>query len=345
MVVTIGINGFGRIGRLVFRVGEKDHCVNCAAINDPFLTTEHMAYLLKYDSTHGKFDGEISFGDDHLVVNGRRITVFRCRKPEKIPWGECNVNTVVESTGVFTKMEHAKKHLIGGAKRVCISAPSKDVPMFVMGVNHYKYKGEEVFSNASCTTNCLAPLVKVLDDNFGIIEGLMTTVHSATSTQKVVDGPSKKWRAGRSTWNIIPSTTGAALAVGKVLPAVNGKLTGMAFRVPTTNVSVVDLTCRLEKGASKERIDEAFIAASKGQLKGVIGFTDEELVSSDVKGNSCSSFYDSKASISLNDNFVKVVSWYDNEIGYSNRVIDLVKHAYDIATGYTKPSAIPKCRL
>jgi len=345
MVVTIGINGFGRIGRLVFRVGEKDHCVDCAAINDPFLSTEHMAYLLKYDSTHGKFDGEISFGDDYLEVNGKRITVFSCRKPEEIPWGECKVNTVVESTGVFTKKDDAAKHLVGGAERVCISAPSKDAPMFVMGVNHYNYTGEKVFSNASCTTNCLAPLVKVLDDNFGVVEGLMTTVHSATSTQKVVDAPSKKWRAGRSTWNIIPSTTGAAVAVGKVFPAVNGKLTGMAFRVPTTNVSVVDLTCRIEKGASKELINQAFMAASTGQLKGVLGYTDEKLVSSDVKGNSCSSLYDSEASISLNDNFVKIISWYDNEIGYSCRIIDLIKHAYDIATGYTKPSEIPTCRL
>jgi len=345
MVVTIGINGFGRIGRLVFRVGQKDHCVDCAAVNDPFLSTKHMAYLLKYDSTHGKFDGEISYGDDHLVVNGRKIQVFSFRDPAQIPWGKCNVNTVVESTGVFTTKEKAAKHLVGGAERVCISAPSKDAPMFVMGVNHYKYTGEKVFSNASCTTNCLAPLVKVLDDNFGVVEGLMTTVHSATSTQKVVDGPSKKWRAGRSTWNIIPSTTGAALAVGKVFPAVNGKLTGMAFRVPTTNVSVVDLTCRLRRGVSKDKVDEAFKNASNGQLKGVLGFTDEELVSSDVKGNPCSSLYDSKASISLNDNFVKVISWYDNEIGYSSRVIDLIKHAYDIATGYTKPSAIPTSRI
>jgi len=344
-MVVIGINGFGRIGRLVFRVAMKDSDVDVVAVNDPFLSTKHMAYLLKYDSTHGIFQGEISYGDDHLTVNGRRVQVFGERDPAQIPWGRFRVNTVVESTGVFTLKDKAAKHLIGGAERVCISAPSKDAPMFVMGVNHYKYAGQKVFSNASCTTNGLAPLVKVLDDNFGVVEGLMTTVHSATSTQKVVDGPSRKWRAGRSTWNIIPSTTGAAKAVGKVFPAVNGKLTGMAFRVPTTNVSVVDLTCRIRDGASKQKIDDAFKGASCGQLKGVLGYTEDELVSSDINGNNHSSTYDAKASISLNDNFVKIISWYDNEIGYSTRIIDLVKHAHSVATGRAHPSTIPSSRL
>jgi len=329
----------------VFRVAMKDSDVEVVAVNDPFLSTKHMAYLLKYDSTHGIFQGEISYGDDHLTVNGKRVQVFGERDPAQIPWGRFRVNTVVESTGVFTLEDKAAKHLIGGAERVCISAPSKDAPMFVMGVNHYQYAGQKVFSNASCTTNGLAPLVKVLDDNFGIVEGLMTTVHSATSTQKVVDGPSRKWRSGRSTYNIIPSTTGAAKAVGKVFPAVNGKLTGMAFRVPTTNVSVVDLTVRIRDGASKQQIDDAFKGASCGQLKGVLGYTEDELVSSDINGNNHSSTYDAKASISLNDNFVKIISWYDNEIGYSTRIIDLVKHAHAVATGRAHPSTIPSSRL
>jgi len=344
-MVVIGINGFGRIGRLVLRVAMKDSDVEVVAVNDPFLSTKHMAYLLKYDSTHGIFQGEIAHGDDHLTVNGRRVQVFNERDPVNIPWGRFKVNTVVECTGVFKTKEQAAKHLTGGAERVCISAPSKDAPMFVMGVNHYQYAGENVFSNASCTTNGLAPLVKVLDDNFGVVEGLMTTVHSATSTQKVVDGPSKKWRAGRSTYNIIPSTTGAAAAVGKVFPAVNGKLTGMAFRVPTTNVSVVDLTCRIRDGASKQQIDDAFKNASTGQLKGVLGYTEDELVSSDINGNTNSSIYDAKASISLNDNFVKIISWYDNEIGYSVRIIDLVKYTHAVATGRAHPSMIPSSRL
>jgi len=344
-MLLIGINGFGRIGRLVFRIAMNDPEVEVVAVNDPFLSTKHMAYLLKYDSSHGIFQGEISHGDDHLIVNGEKVQVFGERDPANIPWGRCEVNTVVESTGVFKTKAKAGKHLVGGAKRVCISAPSKDAPMFVMGVNHYKYAGEKVFSNASCTTNGLAPLAKVLDDNFGLVEGLMTTVHSATSTQKVVDGPAKKWRAGRSTWNIIPSTTGAAKAVGKVFPAVNGKLTGMAFRVPTTNVSVVDLTCRIRKGASKKQIDQAFKNASTGQMEGILGYTEDDLVSSDINGNDMSTTYDAKASISLNDNFVKIISWYDNEIGYSARIIDLIKHAQDFANGEVAQSAVPSCRL
>jgi len=344
-MVAIGINGFGRIGRLVCRIASNDSDVEVVAVNDPFLSTKHMAYLLKYDSTHGIFQGEVSHGDDHIVVNGRRVQVFGERDPANIPWGRFRVNTVVESTGVFTVKDKAAKHLVGGAERVCISAPSKDAPMFVMGVNHYQYAGENIFSNASCTTNGLAPLVKVLDDNFGVVEGLMTTVHSATSTQKVVDGPAKKWRAGRSSYNIIPSTTGAAKAVGKVFPAVNGKLTGMAFRVPTTNVSVVDLTCRIRDGASKEQIDLAFKSASTGQMNGFLGYTEDELVSSDINGNSYSTTYDAKASISLNDNFVKIISWYDNEIGYSTRIIDLIKHAQAFAKGEVNQSYIPSCRL
>jgi len=340
-MVVIGINGFGRIGRLVLRVAMKDSDVEVTAVNDPFLSTEHMAYLLKYDSTHGIFQGDIDHGNDYLAVNGKRIQVFGERDPANIPWGQCRVNTVIEATGVFKSKDKAAKHLVGGAERVCISAPSDDAPMFVMGVNHYKYAGENIFSNASCTTNALAPLVKVLDDNFGLVEGLMTTVHAATSTQKVVDGPSKKWRAGRSSHNIIPSTTGAAKAVGKVFPAVNGKLTGMAFRVPTTNVSVVDLTCRIQKGASKQEIDDAFKSASTGQLQGVLGYTEDELVSSDVNGNTNSSTYDAKASISLNDHFLKIISWYDNEMGYSTRIIDLVKYADAAAAGRMQPSTIP----
>jgi len=340
-MVVIGINGFGRIGRLVLRVAMKDSDVEVTAVNDPFLSTEHMVYLLKYDSTHGIFQGDINHGNDYLTVNGKRIQVFGERDPANIPWGQCRVNTVIEATGVFKSKDKAAKHLEGGAERVCISAPSDDAPMFVMGVNHYQYAGENIFSNASCTTNALAPLVKVVDDNFGLVEGLMTTVHAATSTQKVVDGPSKKWRAGRSSYNIIPSTTGAAKAVGKVFPAVNGKLTGMAFRVPTTNVSVVDLTCRIQKGASKQEIDNAFKNASTGQLQGVLGYTEDELVSSDVNGNNHSSTYDAKASISLNDHFLKIISWYDNEMGYSTRIIDLVKYADAVSAGRMQPSTIP----
>jgi len=327
MVLTCGINGFGRIGRLVLRQITEDPEVQCVAVNDPFLSPKQMEYLFKYDSTHGNFKGDVSYGDDYLLVNGKRIQVFSKRNPADIPWGRCGVDTVVESTGVFKEVDKAKAHLAGGARRVCISAPSKTAPMFVMGVNHKKYAGEPIFSNASCTTNCLAPVAKVLNDNFGIIEGLMTTVHASTSTQKVVDGPSKKWRAGRSMYNIIPSTTGAAAAVGKVLPEVNKKLTGMAFRVPTTNVSVVDLTCRLQKPASKAAIDAAMKNASNGALRGVLGFEDNEVVSSDLNGRTFSSIYDSLASISLNDNFVKVVTWYDNEMGYSTRVVELMKHA------------------
>jgi len=327
MPVTVGINGFGRIGRIVMRKVMEDPDVTCVAVNDPFLAPKQMVYLFKYDSTHGVFKGDVSHGEDCLYINGRRIQVFSKKDPSQIPWGKVGVHTVVESTGVFKEINKAEAHLRGGAERVCVSAPSKDAPMFVMGVNHHTYSGQRIFSNASCTTNGLAPLCKVLHENFGIIEGLMTTVHAATSTQKVVDGPSKKWRSGRSMYNIIPATTGAAKAVGKVYPVVNGKLTGMAFRVPTTNVSVVDLTVRLQRSASKAQLDAAFKNAANGALHGVLGFTNDEVVSSDMNGNTCSTTYDAKASIALNDNFFKVISWYDNEMGYSTRIVDLIKHA------------------
>jgi len=327
MPVVCGINGFGRIGRMVLRVMTNDPSVECVAVNDPFLSPKQMVYLFKYDSTHGQFSGDVSHGDDCLFVNGKRIQVFKSKDPAQIPWGRAGVDTVVESTGVFKTIPKASLHLQGGAKRVCISAPSGDAPMFVMGVNHNQYAGQAVFSNASCTTNGLAPLAKVLHENFGIVEGLMTTVHAATSTQKVVDGPAKKWRSGRSMYNIIPATTGAAKAVGKVYPAVNGKLTGMAFRVPTTNVSVVDLTVRLRRSVTKAQLDQCFKNNANGALHGVLGYVEDEVVSSDMNGCTCSSTYDAKATLALNDNFVKVISWYDNEMGYSTRIVDLIKHA------------------
>lgn len=322
----IGINGFGRIGRLVLRAAlEKG--AEVVAINDPFIPLDYMVYMFKYDSTHGVFNGEVSCADGKLMINGKAITVFNNRNPAEIPWGSAGADYVVESTGVFTTIEKASAHLQGGAKRVIISAPSADAPMYVMGVNHESYdKANKVVSNASCTTNCLAPLAKIVDDNFGIVEGLMTTVHSYTATQKTVDGPSgKKWRDGRgASQNIIPASTGAAKAVGKVIPKLNGKLTGMAFRVPTPNVSVVDLTVRLEKGASYDDIKAAVKKASEESMKGVMGYTEDEVVSSDFNGCCLSSIFDAGAGIALNDNFVKLVSWYDNEFGYSNRVVDLM---------------------
>lgn len=329
-MVKVGINGFGRIGRLVFRSIEDRRVhgddIQVVAINDPFSETKYMGYQLKYDSVHGKCNYEISENDDNLVVNGNEIFHFKERDPTNIQWGDHDVDYVVEATGVFTTMEGASKHLVGGAKRVVISAPSKDAPMFVMGVNNDKYNGEQVLSNASCTTNCLAPLAKVLHNNFGIIEGLMTTVHATTSTQRTVDGPSAKdWRGGRSaSANIIPSSTGAAKAVGKVIPELNGKLTGMAFRVPTIDVSVVDLTVRLEEGASYDEIMNVIKKASEGEMKGILGWTDEPLVSTDFEGDSRSSIVDVTAGIAISDTFVKLVSWYDNEWGYSNRLVDLI---------------------
>jgi len=324
----IGINGFGRIGRLVLRAAvEKGATV--VAINDPFIPLDYMVYMFKYDSTHGKFKGEVKEDGKFLYVNGNKITVFNERDPAAINWGGAGAEYVVESTGVFTTTDKALAHTKGGAKKVIISAPSADAPMFVMGVNHEKYdKSLQVVSNASCTTNCLAPLAKVINDNFGILEGLMTTVHAVTATQKTVDGPSgKDWRGGRGAGqNIIPSSTGAAKAVGKVIPELNGKLTGMAFRVPTPDVSVVDLTVRIQKEASYEEICAKIKQASEGPLKGILGYTDEDLVSTDFVGDDRSSIFDAKAGIQLSKTFVKLVSWYDNEMGYSNRVIDLITY-------------------
>ncbi|HMO49834.1 MAG TPA: type I glyceraldehyde-3-phosphate dehydrogenase [Kiritimatiellia bacterium] len=329
MTVKIGINGFGRIGRLVFRASINNPSVSVVAINDPFIDLDYMVYMTKYDSVHGRFDGDVKVEGGKLVVNGKAITIFGEKDPAAIAWGSAGADYIVESTGVFTDIAGASAHLKGGAKKVVISAPSKDAPMFVMGVNQEKYsKDMTVVSNASCTTNCLAPLAKVVNDNWGIVEGLMTTVHSITATQKTVDGPSKKdWRGGRAgAHNIIPSSTGAAKAVGKVIPELNGKLTGMAFRVPTINVSVVDLTCRLAKPAKYDEIKAAMKAASEGALKGILAYTEDAVVSTDFIGESCTSVFDADAGIALNDNFVKLVSWYDNEWGYSNKVVDLITH-------------------
>jgi glyceraldehyde 3-phosphate dehydrogenase len=329
MAVKIGINGFGRIGRLVFRAAIANPNVEVTGINDPFIDLEYMKYMLRYDTVHGQFQGEISEEEGKLVVNGKKISVFASKDPAEIAWSSCGADYVVESTGVFTTTEKASAHFKGGAKKVIISAPSADAPMFVMGVNNDKYTKEmNVVSNASCTTNCLAPLAKIINDNFGIVEGLMTTVHAVTATQKTVDGPSNKdWRGGRGAgFNIIPSSTGAAKAVGKVIPELNGKLTGMAFRVPTADVSVVDLTVRLEKSATYEEIKAAIKKASENELKGILGYTEDEVVSSDFITDSRTSIFDAKAGIALNGNFVKLVSWYDNEWGYSNKVVDLIVH-------------------
>jgi len=330
--LNVGINGFGRIGRLTLRAAlEKG--VKVVGINDPFIELDYMVYMFKYDSTHGKFDGSVSCKDGKLIINGQKISIFSERDPGKINWSSVEAHYVIESTGVFTTIEKASVHLAGGASKVIISAPSSDAPMFVMGVNEGKYdKQMNVVSNASCTTNCLAPLVKVIHENFTIIEGLMTTVHAITATQKTVDGPSNKdWRGGRgASQNIIPSSTGAAKAVGKVIPEVNGKLTGMAFRVPVPDVSVVDLTVRIEKGASYDDIKKTIKDASEGDLKGILGYTEDEVVSQDFKGDSRSSIFDAHAGIALNNNFVKLVSWYDNEYGYSNRVVELIQHMYKV---------------
>lgn len=328
MAVKVGINGFGRIGRLFFRAALKRNDVEVVGINDPFIDAEYMVYMLKYDTVHGRFKGDVCAKDGKLVVNGKAIHVYAAMKPEEIPWKECGAEVILESTGVFTETAKAEAHIKAGAKKVVISAPSKDAPMFVMGVNHDKYAGQTIVSNASCTTNCLAPVAKVLHDNFGIIEGLMTTVHATTATQKTVDGPSKKdWRGGRgAAFNIIPSSTGAAKAVGKVIPELNGKLTGMAFRVPTADVSVVDLTCRLAKPAKYEEIVEAMKKAAAGPMKGILDVTEDSVVSSDFIGESCTSVFDVNAGIALNDTFVKVVAWYDNEWGYSCKCVDLIVH-------------------
>jgi len=326
-MVKVGINGFGRIGRLVLRASLENPDVEVVAVNDPFISVDYMEYMFKYDSTHGQFKGTLAHDKESITVNGKKIMVTQEKDPASIPWGKNGAEYVVESTGVFTVIEKAQAHIKGGAKKVIISAPSADAPMFVMGVNEDKYTSDlQIVSNASCTTNCLAPLAKVINDNFGIVEGLMTTVHATTATQKTVDGPSSKdWRGGRgAAQNIIPSSTGAAKAVGKVIPELNGKLTGMAFRVPTPNVSVVDLTVRLEKGASYDAIKAAIKKASEGPMKGILGYTEDAVVSTDFVGDQRSSIFDAAAGIALNNNFVKLVSWYDNEFGYSNRVVDLI---------------------
>ncbi len=333
MSIKIGINGFGRIGRLVMRASLQRDNVDVVAVNDPFIDLEYMKYMLTYDSIHGKLEADVKIDGSNLIVDGKKIKVFNCKDPNEIPWKEAGAEYVVESSGVFTTTEKASAHFTGGAKKVIISAPSKDAPMFVMGVNSDEYtKDMNVVSNASCTTNCLAPLAKVINDNFGIEEGLMTTVHSTTATQKTVDGPSNKdWRGGRAAaGNIIPSSTGAAKAVGKVIPSLNGKLTGMSFRVPTLDVSVVDLTCRLSKPATYEQIVEAVKKACENELKGIMDWTDEALVSSDFIHNPHTSIFDVNAGIALSDTFVKLVSWYDNEWGYSNKVVDLIAHMYEV---------------
>lgn len=327
--IKIGINGFGRIGRFVFRVAVAKDNIEVVGIND-LLDAEYMAYMLKYDSTHGRFKGTVEVKDGKLVVNGKSIRVTAEKDPANLKWNEVGAEYVVESTGLFLSKDKAQGHITAGAKKVIMSAPSKDdTPMFVMGVNQTAYKNDMQFvSNASCTTNCLAPIAKVLHDNFGIIEGLMTTVHATTATQKTVDGPSSKdWRGGRgAAQNIIPSSTGAAKAVGKVIPSLNGKLTGMSFRVPTPDVSVVDLTCRLAKETSYEAICAAMKKASEGELKGILGYTEDEVVSTDFLGDQRTSIFDAKAGIMLSPTFVKVVSWYDNEMGYSTKVVEFIEY-------------------
>jgi len=331
-MVKMGISGFGRIGRLVCRAACEKDGAEVTAVNDPFCDVKYAAYLFKYDSTHGIYKGTVDYDEaaNELIVDGKKIKFYAMRNPEEVPWGESGADIVCESTGIFTVIDKASAHLKGGAKKVIISAPSADAPMFVMGVNHTKYtKDINILSNASCTTNCLGPLAKVINDKFGIVEGLMTTVHATTATQKTVDGPSgKDWRGGRGAGqNIIPASTGAAKAVGKVLPELNGKLTGMAFRVPTPDVSVVDLTCKLAKEATYDEIKAAMKAASESaEYKGIIGYTEDQVVSTDFQGDPRSSIFDAGAGISLTSTFVKLVSWYDNEWGYSNRLVELAMH-------------------
>ncbi|MDI9505948.1 MAG: type I glyceraldehyde-3-phosphate dehydrogenase [Bacillota bacterium] len=332
-MIKIGINGFGRIGRLVFRASLEHDNVEVVGIND-LLTPDYMAYMLKYDTVHGRFQGTVDYTDDSIIVNGRKIPVFCEKVPANLPWGKVGAEYVVESTGLFLTQETAQGHIDAGAKHVVMSAPSKDsTPMFVMGVNHKTYDSSMTFvSNASCTTNCLAPIAKVLHDNFGITDGLMTTIHAVTATQKTVDGPSMKdWRGGRAaSGNIIPSSTGAAKAVGKVIPELNGKLTGMSMRVPTLDVSVVDLTVNLAKPAKYSEICEAMKAAAEGDLKGILDYTEDAVVSSDFLHDPHTSIFDAKAGIALTDTFVKVVAWYDNEWGYSNKVVDLIRYMYSV---------------
>ncbi|OBQ54220.1 type I glyceraldehyde-3-phosphate dehydrogenase [Tamlana sp. s12] len=326
--LKIGINGFGRIGRIAFRVAASRPDIQIVGIND-LLDVEHLAYLLKYDSVHGRFNGTVDINNGNLVVNGNEIRITAERNPEDLKWDAVGAEVVLDCTGIFTTLDKAQAHITAGAKKVAISAPSADAPMFVMGVNHDKITSEHtIVSNASCTTNCLAPIAKVINDNFGIIEGLMTTVHATTATQMTVDGPSRKdWRGGRSALaNIIPSSTGAAKAVGKVIPELNGKLTGMAFRVPTPDVSVVDLTVRTEKGATWDEVKAVIKKASENELNGVLGYTEEAVVSQDFVSETLTSVFDAEASIALNDNFFKLVSWYDNEFGYSTKLVDLAQH-------------------
>jgi len=332
MITKIGINGFGRIGRIAFRIAMENKDVEVVGVND-LLEVEHLAYLLKYDSVHGKFNGTVEVKGGNLLVNGKTIRVTAERNPEDLKWDAVNAEIVLDCTGIFKDMPGAQKHITAGAKKVVVSAPSKDIPMFVMGVNHKDVKAENtIVSNASCTTNCLAPLAKVINDNFGIIEGLMTTIHATTATQLTVDGPSNKdWRGGRSALvNIIPSSTGAAVAVGKVIPELNGKLTGMSFRVPTADVSVVDLTVRTEKSATMDQIKAAFKKASEGEYKGVVSYTEEMVVSQDFVSNAYTCNFDAKAGIALNDNFFKLVAWYDNEYGYSSKLIDLAVYVASV---------------
>jgi len=341
MTIKVGINGFGRIGRFVFRAAAQRNDIEVVGIND-LIDVDYMAYMLKYDSTHGRFDATVDVIDGQLVVNGKTVRVTAERNPENLKWNEIDVDVVVESTGLFLTDESARKHITAGAKKVVLSAPSKDdTPMFVCGVNQDTYIGQDIVSNASCTTNCLAPIAKVLNDNWGIADGLMTTVHATTATQKTVDSPSAKdWRGGRgAAQNIIPSSTGAAKAVGKVIPELNGKLTGMSFRVPTPNVSVVDLTVNLENPATYQEICDAMKSASEGSLKGILGYTEDQVVSNDFIGETCTSVFDAGAGIALTGTFVKVVSWYDNEIGYSNKVLDLVSYITNFQTQQILKSA------
>ncbi|CAL9728770.1 hypothetical protein MOUN0_E05446 [Monosporozyma unispora] len=328
MATRVTINGFGRIGRLVLRIALSRKNIEVVAINDPFIAVDYAAYMFKYDSTHGRYPGEVTHDDKHIIVDGHKIAVYQERDPANLPWKASNIDIAIDSTGVFKELDTCQKHIDAGAKKVVITAPSGTAPMFVVGVNEDKYAGQTIVSNASCTTNCLAPLAKVINDNFGIDEGLMTTVHSLTATQKTVDGPSHKdWRGGRTaSANIIPSSTGAAKAVGKVLPELQGKLTGMAFRVPTVDVSVVDLTVKLAKETTYDEIKKVIKAESEGKLKGVLGYTEDAVVSSDFLSDSRSSIFDASAGIQLSPKFVKLVSWYDNEYGYSTRVVDLVEH-------------------
>lgn len=328
MTIKVGINGFGRIGRITFRAAQERNDIEVTAIND-LLDADYMAYMLKYDSTHSRFKGTIAVENSNLVVNGKVIRCTSEKDPINIKWGDVSIDIVAEATGIFLNDETARKHINAGAKKVVLTGPSKDdTPMFVMGVNHNFYNGQDIVSNASCTTNCLAPLAKVINDNFGIVEGLMTTVHATTATQKTVDSPSyKDWRGGRGAYqNIIPSSTGAAKAVGKVIPELNGKLTGMSFRVPVPNVSVIDFTIRLEKCASYEEICAVIKKATESDLKGIMGYTDDDVVSTDFNGEKLTSVFDAKASIALNKHFVKLVAWYDNETGYSHKVLDLISH-------------------